>query len=391
MKVALVRQRYQVGGGAERSVVNLASQLMKQGCEVHLFAHSWVEDNLRGVVFHRVPIITGTSFLKVLSFAFFSARLLRKERFDIVHSFERTLYHDIYRAGDGCHREWLLQRHGTFPGRRFADAISPLHHSILALERRIFTPSCSRRVIANSRKTKAEIIRHYGFPGDRIAVIYNGVDLDRFHPGNRERLGSGIRPRLGLAPDDFVLLFVGSGFGRKGLRFLILGAANVLSRRGDLPLKVVVAGKGDPQPYRALATRLGIEKRLHFVGVWAKIEELYATGAALVLPTLYDPFANATLEAMAAGLPVITTQTNGASELLADGLSGFVLKDARDPRELGMRILDLLDGERRAAMGSEARRMAERFPMTRQAQETLALYREVLDEKKDELCPSQSR
>lgn len=380
MRIALVRQSYQVGGGAERSIANLAGELRKRGHEVHLFAHRWAEEGPQGIVFHWVPVIPGASFLKVLSFAFFSAPLIRKQRFDIVHSFERTLRQDIYRAGDGCHREWLIQRHRAFPWRQSLDAVNPLHRSILALERRIFTPGCSKRVIANSRKTKEEILRHYGFPEDRIAVVYTGVDLDRFHPGKRERLGPQVRRALGLGPEDLVLLFVGSGFERKGLWFLIGGAALARGRVAGQDLKILVAGKGTPRPYLALAERLGLKGRLQFVGVWPNVEELYAAADIFVLPTLYDPFANTCLEAMAAGLPVITTIQNGASELIEDGRSGLIVKDPTDPFELGERLLELSE-ERRRSVGEEARRVAERFPIGRYARETVKVYREVLEEK----------
>src|SRR3972149_3184408 len=113
-----------------------------------------------------------------------------------------------------------------------------------------------------------------------------------------------------------------------------------------VPLKLLVAGKGNPQAYLALAERLGMKGRLSFVGVWPRIEELYAISDVFVLPTIYDPFANACLEAMASGLPVITTASNGASELIVDGCHGFILSDPTDHHGLGARILDLADPDR---------------------------------------------
>lgn len=381
MKIALVRHSCQVGGGAEQSVAYLASELTLQGHEVHLFAHHIAEDGPHGIVFHRVPVIRGASILKVLSFAFYAASLLKKESFDIIHSFERTFYHDLYRAGDGCHQEWLMNRHRAFPLRRPLDAVSPRHRAILAMQRHIFTPDCSRRVIANSMKTKQEIVRHYDYPEDRIAVVYNGVDLDRFHPRNRERLQEPTRAALGLAPDDMVLLFVGSGFERKGLSFCLKGVAQALSRCPQIPVRLIVAGKGNPRPYLALAQTLDLRERVRFVGAWARMEELYAAADAFVLPTLYDSFANVTLEAAAAGLPILTSRQNGASELIEDGRSGLIVSSPTELSEIGGKLSELFDATRRRALGSAAREMAVQFPVCRYAQKTMQVYQAVLDEK----------
>lgn len=380
MKVALVRHSYGMGG-AEQSVAYLARELTAQGHEVHLFANHIQEDGPHGIIFHRVPVIRGASVLKILSFAFNAASLVKKESFDIVHSFERTFHHDLYRAGDGCHQEWLLNRHRASPFHRPLDTVNPRHRAILAIQRRIFTPGCSRRVIANSMKTRQEIIRHYDYPKDRIVVVYNGVDLDRFHPGKRERLRAPTRAVLGLAPDDLVLLFVGSGFERKGLSGFLKGVAWAFSRHPKMPLKLIVAGKGNPRPYLALAHTLDLHERVRFVGAWATIEELYAATDALVLPTLYDSFANVTLEAGAAGLPILTSRHNGASELIEDGQSGLIVNDPTDVSEMGERLLELFDVERRRALGGAAREVAVQFPVCRYAQGTIQVYQAILEEK----------
>jgi UDP-glucose:(heptosyl)LPS alpha-1,3-glucosyltransferase len=138
MKIAFVRKVYTPYGGAERYLSQVIDRLAGQGHEVHIFAHKWeiagADRKERGAipVFHRVPMIGAPSFAEALSFAFFSRRLLQEEAFDIIHSFERTLYQDVYRAGDGCHREWLLQRKKIDPWfKGFMHPLSPLHRSLL--------------------------------------------------------------------------------------------------------------------------------------------------------------------------------------------------------------------------------------------------------------------
>ncbi|MBW2637908.1 MAG: glycosyltransferase, partial [Deltaproteobacteria bacterium] len=177
MKVALVRQRYTDFGGAERYTSALAEHLIDSGHEVHVFAHEWKgkKDSGKGggIVFHRVPMLKGLSVLEVLSFAVNSRRMLKRERFDIIQSFERTLYQGIYRAGDGCHREWLIQRRKIDPWyKTITQAINPLHLGLLRIERELFREGNYRAIIAISKRGKEEIITHYGVPPEKITVIY---------------------------------------------------------------------------------------------------------------------------------------------------------------------------------------------------------------------------
>ena len=174
LKIGLIRQRYVASGGAERYLHGVIEELIALGHEVHLFANAWSETP--HVQFHKVPILRGMSFTKILTFALGAQKVVKRAECDLVFSLERTLHQDVYRAGDGCHREWLLER-----GGRFA-RLNPLHLTILALEKRVFSPVRTGWIIANSKRGKDEIIKHYKFPAERIEVIYNGVDLKRFQP-----------------------------------------------------------------------------------------------------------------------------------------------------------------------------------------------------------------
>lgn len=383
MKAALVKYRYALLGGPERQIGPLIGALVEEGYEVHLVGHRWqLEEGFKEAIrCHRVPVVPGASFLRVLSFALFASWIVEREAFDLVCSFDRTLRQDLYRAGEGCHREWLIRRHRAAPRHRPIDRMNPLHRVILFLEKRLFASERCRKVIANSRMVKEDILRHYHVPEAKIAVIYNGVDLLRFHPRNRERVGKTTRQALGLGPDERVLLLVGSGFERKGVRSLIHGAAEALAKSRHTPLRLIIAGKGNPRPYLALARRLGLREQIRFVGIWPRVEALYAAADAFVLPTLYDPFSNACLEAMASGLPVLTSEANGASELIVHGRSGLIVKDPMDPSEIGEKLVELFEKGKGQAMGLEARETAEGFPIRRTLLETLKIWQEVLAEK----------
>ena len=159
-------------------------------------------------------------------------------------------------------------------------------------------------IIANSNMVKSNIIKHYSVPAEKIHLLYNGVDLERFTPVNKEKWRRQVRNSLTLRPDAKLVLFVGSGFMRKGLQVLL----EAVSLMKDNEIRVLVIGKGPVHKFKAKAERYGIEGRIIFLGPQKEIEKYYFAADLFVLPTIYDPFSNATLEAMASGLPVITTE-----------------------------------------------------------------------------------
>src|SRR5437867_5174529 len=160
MKIGMIRQRYVASGGAERYLQAVAKELSDRGHEVHLFANSWSAPDTATFAFHRVPMVRASSFLKAMTFARWSAKVVRRANCEIVFSLERTVQQDVYRAGDGCHREWLEQRKRFVRGSNM-DRFNPFHATMLRLERQTFCPACTGWIIANSRRGKEEIVRHY--------------------------------------------------------------------------------------------------------------------------------------------------------------------------------------------------------------------------------------
>ena len=321
-----------------------------------MFAASWQPVDSSHFAFHRVPVIRGPSFLRAWSFARGCERIVPCAGCDLIFSLERTLRQDVYRAGDGVHREWLAERRRhVSPVKRAALQLNPLHATLLALERRTFSPQRTRWVIANSRRGKEEIVRHYHFPVERIDVVHNGVDVERFRPAPAPRAGA-----------DRVLLFVGSGFERKGLRFCIEALARLPS---SYRLKVV--GKGNEAVYRSLARRLGVASRLEFCGFNLDPAAVYQGADLLVHPAIYEPFANVCLEALASGLPVVTSRINGASEVLTPGVNGAIIEQPDDIQELTAAINSFLDPARLEAASREARKTAEAHPFAANVAATL--------------------
>jgi UDP-glucose:(heptosyl)LPS alpha-1,3-glucosyltransferase len=374
VRIALIRQRYAAGGGAERYVAQLLESLSAAGHEVHLFAHRWTGVPA-GVTIHRVPVAPAPAFLRVLSFAWAAHRMTRRGAFDLVHSFDRTLCPDLYRAGDGCHRAWLERRRAVEENPlRLLDGVNPMHRSLLFLERRLFQGGC-RCVIANSRMVQEEIQRYYGTPGARIRVLYTGVDLSRFRPPGTSGGRAEARRALGIATEAPVVLFAGSGFERKGLRFLLEAVGRL---RPISELRLWVLGKGNVGRARLQAERLGIADRVHFAGVVTDPERWMAAADLFVLPTIYDPFSNACLEAMACGVPVVTTRANGVAEIMEEWRTGAILAEPRDVAGLADRMAELLDPVRREERSAAARACAEGFPAEEHLKQMLATYEDLL-------------
>ena len=375
MRIALIRRRYTPFGGAERYTTAVAEGLARRGHDVHLFAERWDDHAGRtpDVSLRRVPVPPGPSFVRVLMFAAGAARAVARDSYDAIVSFERTLRQDVYRAGDGCHREWLLRRAAAMtPAQQALMRANPLHAAYLWLEGRIFRDPRCRLFIANSQRGCDEIVRHYGTDPGRVAVLYTGVDLEAFHPRRRSERGATVRNSLGVGDGEMVLLFVGSGFERKGLGPL-LRAMDVLRRdAGQNRVRLLVAGRREAR-YERAARRLGLADCVTFLGGTNNMADLYAAADAFILPSLYDPFSNACLEAMAAGLPAITSRANGTSELIEDGREGFVLDDPTDPAAIAKAILAVGDPAVRERMGQAARLRAEIHPFDAHLDRLLAL------------------
>jgi UDP-glucose:(heptosyl)LPS alpha-1,3-glucosyltransferase len=372
LKIALIRQKYTPFGGAERYMSRLIAGLVAKGHDVHVFASQWQTSDQQTLTFHQVPAIRAAGWLRSLTFSINCGKLLRREYFDVIFSLERTQHQDIYRAGDGCHRQWLCQKNlGKGILARLRTYINPLHLTYLNLERKLFTDPALKAIIANSKYVKEEIVRLYGVSPEKIHVVYNGIDPDEFANGDRALHREELAREFHLK-DEVRLLYVGSGFERKGVPTLLKSVARL-----QIPYKLFIVGKGRLNKFKKAAKRLGIGEKVIFSGPRTDVHRFYLGSDIFVFPTLYDPFSNATLEAMACGLPVITTPFNGVSEIISEGRNGCVINDPLDDKSIADAITRLAVREVREPMGEEARRTAGEFTMERNVMETIKVISSV--------------
>jgi len=323
VRLGLIRYQYHHAGGAERTLGLLARGLVQRGHEVLAVVSRWEGPAPEGIAVQRVPAAPGRAFAAA------ALEAARRLELDTFLSLERVPGSPLYRAGDGCHAAWLERRapHESWP-RRLSFRLNPKHRALLALERELFASPELNCIIANSRLVAQEIQRLYRVPAERLQVVYNGVAPEFAAAGRDQSLRQEVRAELGLAPGEPALLFLGSGFERKGLAFALQALARLAG------VRLLVAGRDRTSAYSRLAGRLGVADRVGFLGPRRDAPRLVAACDALLLPTIYDPCANACLEALAAGRPVVTTRANGAAELMEPGRDGVVLEQPHDSEEL---------------------------------------------------------
>jgi len=356
LTIGFVRRGFSSGGGAEAYLQRLAAGIAAAGHRVLLFSASeWPAEEWRFGRIERVkaggPIAFADELAKVAP-----------DQCDLLFSLERIWRCDLYRAGDGVHRSWLKRRDQSGgPFQKLGRLFNRKHSAALALEKSLFANRGARRVIANSAMVKDEIVEFYGYPVDYIHVIYNGVPLELFR-GEEKR--AAVRADLGFEDDDVAVLFAGSGWERKGLRFAI-EAVEMLGGK----LKLLVAGRGEPEKFPA--------SRARFLGVARDMPSLYRAADIFLLPTIYDPFSNACLEALAAGLPVITTKANGFSEIMESGRHGTIVEDPRDVAAIGAALQFWSDPARRIDARPDILALAGQFDISRNVAETLRILTQI--------------
>ncbi|ACS83987.1 glycosyltransferase family 4 protein [Musicola paradisiaca] len=372
MKLAIVRQKYRPDGGAERFVSRALDALgQHRSLDISIITRSWEGSTQsdRQVIICD-PRITGR-IQRESAFAVEAARHFAD--FDLVQSHERIPGCHIYRAGDGVHQEWLTQRSRILnPLQRKLLWWSGFHRYVMAQEQAMYQHPALKAVICNSRMVADEIRRYFGVPEEKIHLIYNGVNTDSFTPSLRQTHRRAVRQQLGIADDTPLMLFVGSGFERKGLA----GAIHAIAGARHQPHLLVVGKDKHVRRYQRLAQRLRVADRVHIAGMQSDTRPYYGAADMLLLPTLYDPFPNVVLEAMASGLGVITSSQCGGKEFIQAGVNGFVC-DSLDYDGLAQAVTAACDAGF-DALGTQARAKVETYNLAFLSDNMLKLYERLI-------------
>lgn len=357
MRIAITIEKLDVRrGGAEVNTVRLVNQLIARGHEVHLLTESVNAELPAGVHVHPIQMRGGLVSFRQWSFTHGVERFLRTNRFDATVACQRGYVEDIVWAQDISYPATVEGSARSFyysPWRAALRRVQPCF-SLKAwmygyLERRQFSRKPPPYLITVSHMAATSFAEDYNLKSDRIRVLHNQIDAQRFSPEKLQPLRAAARKELGFGENELVILFIGQNFRRKGVRPLVEAAGLLAKQRGDF--RVVIAGLGPKKaaPYQRLAV-----KQVTFLGETRQVEQRYAAADVFCLPSFYDAFGMVALEAMAAGLPAIVSKYCGIAEVLRPGVDGLVFDDPTQPQQIVDCILPLFDRQRREQMGRAA-------------------------------------
>jgi UDP-glucose:(heptosyl)LPS alpha-1,3-glucosyltransferase len=357
MKFGLVRRGYSSSGGAEAFLRRFAAELHQRGHDSSLFT---TRDWPRAEWAHEIFQLPGSA--SPGRFADALRRVQARGKCHVLFSCERVHACDCYRAGDGIHKIWLDRRKPYEPWlKSWLRSFNGKHREILKLEASLFAKGGAGQVIANSEMVKTEIVQSYDYPAEKIHVVYNGLPASALETPPADWRAE-TRRRIGVKADEFLVLFAGTGWTRKGLRWA-LEAMDV----ANLPKStLLVAGRGNPES-------LPESNRAIFLGGVRDLPHYLAAADAFILPTLYDPFSNACLEALAAGLPVITSEYNGFAEIIEPGVEGDVVHRPNDVPALAAALKRWSDPALREAIRPQLIEKARRYTIEENVRQTLEL------------------
>jgi UDP-glucose:(heptosyl)LPS alpha-1,3-glucosyltransferase len=383
MRIALVHMRHAQAGGTERYLNQLASHLAGRGDEVTIVCRSREESPHPLVRFELLrPLALGAAW-RLSSFAKAVEEHVREARYELVYGLGKGWAQDVLRLGGGLHATYLeLAHEATRSGWKRLLPGSELKHKLaLAAEARALRAPGLVRIVVNARMVEHDAIQRYDLSEERFRLVYNGVDLERFHPRRRSAEGAALRAQNAIDPAAPVVLFLGSGYGRKGLDRVLEAFAEL--RRGRSAARLLVVGYDSQQAsFERRAAELGQAEAVRFLGGRRDAEVCFAAADVYVLPTRYDPFANTTIEALASGLPVITTRGNGAHELLEERVQGTVLESPEDEQGMALALAYWLEPATLARGRLAARALAERHSAESKMAESAAILDEALAEKR---------
>jgi UDP-glucose:(heptosyl)LPS alpha-1,3-glucosyltransferase len=368
-------------GGCETYITGLARRLARDGHAVHLYATRWDEAALPAALrYHQVRVSSCPRFLRPWYFASACLRTLEGARHDVTIGFDKIWGMDVLYPQGGLYQatsDHNMLKYAAPWARQLVKGLKlfdPAHHSFAALERRQYLKSGQPIVIAISEMVRRHFREYYDLHPENLRLVRIATDPQRFEETDRPRRRLEFRDKWGLQPDQVVALFCGMNYRLKGLEPL-LRALHLLPKTPSF--RLLVAGHPQTAPFERLARRLGVDDMVRFVGYCEDMRNCYFAADFFVHPTFYDPCSHVVLEAMACGLPVITSRYNGASELMSPPREGLLIDDPHDHRRLAWSLGLMLDPQRRSACAQAARKAASRWTFEHHYRQMLAVFAEA--------------
>jgi UDP-glucose:(heptosyl)LPS alpha-1,3-glucosyltransferase len=386
LRIAIVLERFLPSTGGQNYFSGLVKELAKRGHDVHVFATEIEETPGPHYTMHLIPAFRYPRSLRLISFVLNSARVINRYDFDIIHEVMESLTMNVFNPHGGVEKAYLIQEFASINNRMYyflrliKRYLSLRHYIALWIQKKQFQMRRAKKIIAISTMVKNDMIQYYKVPEEKIEVVFNCVDTNRFHPRNRDIYRRSVRTLLKIDDNVVILLFAGHNYRLKGLESL-LGAVSVLKERVPHPsLHLLITGRGQIARYKRIARRLGVLDLTTFLGPVKDIEQFYGASDIYVHPTFYDSCSLTVLEALASGIPVITTRFNGAADVIISDEGGKVLHDPKDVKTLAEAIAVFLGREGREKARRITRQWVEKYTPEYNAEKTLEVYYKVLEE-----------
>jgi UDP-glucose:(heptosyl)LPS alpha-1,3-glucosyltransferase len=389
MKVAIVIHRADVSlGGAERSVFELAAELTSLGARVELVAAKGKQSDQ-----HVHILAGGGKSASVFAFGAAVRAHLACHSYDVVHSVLPFSFADVYQPRGGAYAEAAIRHAASYGGglvsayKRVTAFANLRRLALMRAERSLCSKPDGPMVAALSKYVKRQFQTHYHLPESRLAVIHNGVGpVAAADAATLGKLSGQLRDKLAVKQlsDVALLVFAAHNFRLKGLTALLKALGLVNHTPTARPAYLIVVGRDKPHKYRLLARRLGIERKVVFLGPMPEIHPILALADAAVLPTYYDPCSRFILEALALARPVITTGFNGAAEMFTNQRHGIVIDEPDDIAGLANAITYFCNSEnvQRASQAIVQDNLRDKISIGRHARELLAVFKSIVSGKR---------
>ena len=374
-RIAVIVPKYGLVGGGERFVYEVTERIAhEQQFELHVLANRWKVAAESPVIFHKVPSISFPRFMRAFIFPWFAQRMVAAGGYDLIHSHDRIFKADIVSLHGFPHEQWIRDVRKKSP--------SLFDRGVIAVERCMIKNGVDTTFLPVSSLAMDSFHRTYPKLPGIWDIVPPGVDFTRFSSPSREECRTKIRKRHGIGDHDVLFLFVGMNFEVKGLEAIISGMAKAKKSRGDAKITLLVVGKGDKRKFTRIAVSLGIAESVVFAGIMENgIEQYYRAADVFVMLSAFDTFGMVVLEAMAAGLPSVISNTVGAKDLIENGVNGFIIQDCTNTAAVADNFSSLLDAERRHRLGEAAQSTAEKFSWEHLASRVVTVYQKHLTKK----------
>jgi len=366
MKIGIVIRTCKTTGSS-RYVVETSKHIAENN-ELHIFTNNWDPLDHR-IIIHKIPTFTSNFYVWEAFFMTISTLVTKFYKFDVTLAQPTRYFSPDVAEMQFVYRNWNDYRdknHIPVPnGDRFLPFIEK------------YNIKRAKQVIAISESIKNEVLHYYHLPEERVNVIYNGVNTTDFTPENRSKYFNEIRDRHNISKEEIVLVFAGNPFVRKGLKYTIESLPHLKTKN----YKLLIIGGDDPnkQPYVEIIHDLGLDDKVIWLGITPEIKKYFAASDIFVLPTRYEPFGIVIAEAMASGLPVVTSKLAGAAELINDGNDGLHIIDPTDSVEIAEKLNYLIQSDNvRKEMGRKARKKAENYSWENAAKQMLDVFEKAV-------------